>query len=422
MPERKPRLLFLAWTFPPSELIGAVRAWNMALQLSNLGWAVTVMTPDPEILGWKSRQLPPAAASLDLRYTGHDLRWLMPGGPAATNPLVRIARGVARRAVAFSGLEHGVGWNRHALERGRDFRPGEFDVVLATGRPFASFAAARRLARRLGCPYVVDYRDSWTSNPRERLTAFGLARLRERRLLRDAAAVLAVSPSLAASLDQRLTAGKLHVVTNGFDPDELANVIPHDFGHFAFVYAGTFYPPNVVIAPVVRALAIVEREDPRGDWRFHYYGANVAHVSREFADAGLQHRLVAHGPVSRQEALSAVAGAGMPIVITSVVDPAPRGEKAIVTGKLFEFVGLRKPALLVAPPGSDAEEIANVAGLIGRFSGREPERMAAFMRDAMSGRSLLAKTPEAFAWPAIAPALDAILRRVASSRAAGPAR
>ena len=46
---RPPKLLFLAWNFPPVQAIASVRTWNLAKYLSRLGWKVTVVTPQPEV-------------------------------------------------------------------------------------------------------------------------------------------------------------------------------------------------------------------------------------------------------------------------------------------------------------------------------------------------------------------------------------
>src|SRR5215510_10711127 len=45
----RPKLLFLAWNFPPVQTIASVRTWNIAKHLSRIGWDVTVVTPKTEI-------------------------------------------------------------------------------------------------------------------------------------------------------------------------------------------------------------------------------------------------------------------------------------------------------------------------------------------------------------------------------------
>ena len=41
----RPKVLFLAYFFPPLNLIGCVRTRNIATYLTRVGWDVTVVTP-----------------------------------------------------------------------------------------------------------------------------------------------------------------------------------------------------------------------------------------------------------------------------------------------------------------------------------------------------------------------------------------
>jgi glycosyltransferase involved in cell wall biosynthesis len=164
----------------------------------------------------------------------------------------------------------------------------EVDVILATGSPFASFRLAKRLSDRLGCPYVLDYRDPWSGNPHVVKAGRKSTIKEEARLLKDAAAVTIVSRSWALALDRRFNLGKkLHVVANGFDPEELADVEPYDFGHFAIVYAGGFYPPKRVISPVMAALRLVKETLVSTEWYFHYYGVKKTMSAKRLSDSVL---------------------------------------------------------------------------------------------------------------------------------------
>ena len=59
---------------------------------------------------------------------------------------------------------------------------------------------------------------------------------REARLLAGAARVTIVSKAWASNLDARFNIrSKLKVVTNGYDPEEVTDVKPQGFGHFAIV-------------------------------------------------------------------------------------------------------------------------------------------------------------------------------------------
>jgi glycosyltransferase involved in cell wall biosynthesis len=134
---------------------------------------------------------------------------------------------------------------------------------------------------------------------------------------------------------------------------------------------------------------------------------------REQADRfGLTDRIVFHGRVPRREALSALKGASLAVVITSVAEQDTLEDKGIVTGKIFEAIGLATPVLLVAPIGSDARAITAPTGLVKGFTGTDIQGMASFLKDVVCGRAPQPQDIEACSWTTIAKNLDAVLRGV----------
>jgi glycosyltransferase involved in cell wall biosynthesis len=268
----------------------------------------------------------------------------------------------------------------------------------------------------------MDYRDPWTQNPHREAAAPAKLIQEESRLLAGSAAVTIVSPSWGEVLNrQHGIDSKLHVITNGYDPEDLSQVEPAQFGHFAIVYAGVLYPPKRVITPVMRAIKRL-RENSNGignECYFHYYGAHQEHVVDEAKRAGVSEQVVLHGQVSRAEALSAVKGANVAVVITTVLDEASKEEQGIVTGKIFEAVGLRTPILLICPSGSDAESVIRETGLGRAFRGSEVDGITGFLRDLMSGHAVRSKNVAEYSWPNIGKKLDHILRGVLENKSNG---
>lgn len=420
---RRPKLLFLAYPFPPAKAPGGVRTWNMATYLTRLGWDVTVVTPDPAILrnveddGKVSEELEQEGIRRIL--TDHRWRCLAPNHLKCWNQnLGRLAGGVCRVVARNLGIDTYVGW-RKATERAcSDLTADDVDLILATGSPFEAFSLAKRLSERLGRPYVLDYRDPWTGNPHASRLQPRSATRREASLLEGCAAITIVSPSWGLALDQRFGVGsKLHVLTNGYDSDEMAAVRPYDFGHCAFVYTGIFYPPKRTISPFLAALKLL-RESPHGsakEWYFHYYGIDEKYVREQADQFGLTDRIVLHGRVPREQALSAVKAASLAVVITSVVEEETLEDKGIVTGKIFEAVGLATPVLLIAPLGSDASTITASTGMVKSFRGSEIQRMASFLEDLVQGQVPQPKNIESCSWTVISGKLDSLLRECMTS-------
>ncbi len=413
----RPKLLFLACPFPPRPAPGAVRTGHMARYLARLGWDVTVVTPDPSIL----RNIEDGGRVLtELNHegikrilTGHQWRCLEPYALKCWDQGVgRLVGGICRMIARRLGIDPNVGWSKEAERACSNLNPNDVDVILASGKPFVAFRLARNLSERLGRPYVLDYRDPWTGNPHAERPPWPAT---EARLLDGCAAVSIVSPSWGLLLDQRFHVGsKLHILPNGFDSSEMAEVEPYDFGHSAFVYAGIFYPPKRVITPFLAALKLLKESlnECNNKWYFHYYGVDESHVRGEADRFGLSDRIVFHGRVPRREALSAVKGASLAVVITSVAEQETLGDKGIVTGKIFEAIGLETPVLLIAPVGSDARAITEPTGLVRSFAGTEIQGMVSFLKDVVCGQVPQAKNIEICSWTAISKNLDSLLRSV----------
>jgi glycosyltransferase involved in cell wall biosynthesis len=200
----------------------------------------------------------------------------------------------------------------------------------------------------------------------------------------------------------------------------MTQVKAHTFGHFAIVYAGSFYPPKRVISPIMAALKLLETDNSDvQDWYFHYYGPHEDHVRSEATRFGVSNRVVFHGNVPRSEVLSALRGAALAVVITSVLEDASCEDQSIVTGKLFESIGQGTPMLVIAPPNGDIHHVVETTGLTRTLVGTDIDGIASFLRGAMRGHVPKRKFPEAYSLTNIVTKLDAVLRDITTTQNAG---
>jgi Glycosyl transferase 4-like domain len=414
----RPKLLFLAWYFPPARSVGCIRAWNIAKYLARLGWEVTVVTPAPSLRRDMDnpQQVTAELEREGIRLIPTDHRWRALAADSLrcwNQGFGWILGGACRRVARYFNVESEIGWTK-AIERACSSLTAEdVDVILATAPPFVSFSLAKRLSERLGRPYILDYRDPWSGNPVK--THYNDSAIKkEANILPGSAGVTIVSESWRRAMDQRFNVGlKLHVLTNGYDPEELAAVKPYDFGHFAIVYAGSLYPPKKSITPIMAALSqLKELTIFEGkQWVFHYYGRDTAHVLEEAQRFRVSERVVTHGWVSRSTVLSAVRGAAVAIAITSVQHSGGVEDQGWVAGKIFETIGLGTPILIVAPPNSDIAAISQTAGLSQSFSSDNISGIAGFFVKALNGETPKSKNPRLYEWPYIIKKLDGILRQ-----------
>lgn len=414
---RRPTVLFLARSFPPISSIASVRSKNVAKHLTRLGWTVRVVTPDPRLVRRGLRNDTAAmneVSNVDRIETGYKWKFLLHGFfEGAESGLAYLCSRLGRRAAGWLSIEDGAGWVNPVIQACSDIRAGEVDVVLSTGSPYLSFIAARSLARRLDCPYVLDYRDPWTTSPHAREAPIWIRSL-EKRLLGSASAVTVVSPSWTTYFESLAPGTKVTTITNGYDRESMAAVEPTVFDSPTLVYAGGFYPPKRTLVPVFRALGIARRAVPRLE--FLYLGPDQAAVSEWARSEGVERFVRSGGTVRRAEVWAAMKGAVASVVVTSVSQEAEPIDRGILPGKLYESIGLRSPVLLIAPEGTDARTVIAEAGAGVSASGAEIEMIATHM--IRLSRRVTVPTwdnAERYSWGEVVQDLDSVLRQVTTT-------
>ncbi len=413
------RVLFLAMPFPPRTSSGAVRTGNLAKYLQKAGWQVEVVTIDPAFLRLKSddpRVELLTRQGVRIRYTGLDSAFCYWGMESRLRTRLPLVAKALATVVRLLRIDNGVGWVRPALKACRDLKPGDIDVVLATGSPFFSFGIANRLARRLRCPYVLDYRDLWQFGPHQK-GPFWPLRLAERTWLVHASKVVFVSWGAMEIMAQWLGSSKrMVVITNGYDAEECSSVRAASDTAPAVVYAGILYPPDRTLTPILQALK--ELRGAPDCPQLHYYGLNNREVQEEAEMLGVADSVILHGQTQRARVLEATKTAKAAVVITTVYPSASPEHRAIIPGKLFEPLGLRTPVLLIAPPGSDARRVVDEADAGRAFTGDQVEQIADFITKVCGGelKSSFAAA-NIYSWELLGAAFDRALVDACRKRA-----
>lgn len=201
----KPRhLLLIAWHFPPSVDAGVHRPTALARYAPDCDWRVTVISgpvsPNPEPSGLSLLEnLPKEQRLIRVRH---------PGLSPSFHLFPRIDGGFLNALATFVEA-------RHALKEDPP------DLVMATGPPFQSFAAACYLARSFRVGLVLDYRDEWTQSPFPFVESGTFDRIWENACLGKASAVFFTTESQrdhGLRTFRHLNPGKCRVIPNGWEP------------------------------------------------------------------------------------------------------------------------------------------------------------------------------------------------------------
>jgi len=201
-------LLVVAPVYSPSEAPGALRVASFVEEAGRRGWDVRVLTVD------EPGEIPPEA--VPLRH--HPERSL-------AHALERVR--LARLGTTFRIPDAHALWGIRAFRAGRAIaRQQPVDAVVSSSLPGTAAIVGAALAKRIGVPHVADFRDPWSFNPyyvwpsrlHQRFDA-----LLERRVLRNASAIVCVSADMADALAARnpRVASRIHVVPNGVERSQV---------------------------------------------------------------------------------------------------------------------------------------------------------------------------------------------------------
>lgn len=412
--QNKGTIIFLAYHFPPNiSSVAGVRGGNLALELAKNGWQVKVITPAAEILSKTDPiGLPiPQHDNLQIIPTKHDLPELAHWWVKERQGLLpKVFGKLGRGFFQLFNLDQSFGWNKYVLEAASKFNPGEVKLVLASGCPYISFKLAAQIAKRLACPYVLDYRDLWSNDPHHKVRNPFIIQ-REKRLLKNCAAAVVVADGMQPDLQKLAPGIKVKTISNGYSPEQLTGIEANKFNEPAFVYTGRFMPPLSTVEPIIAALNILDKLAPSKLWKFHYYGQNNTAVETAAEKAQLQHRVVAHGTVTREESLSAIKGARGAFVVTSNSQHAGAAERGILTGKIFEPIGLGCPVICLTPEDSEARHLIERTSTGAAFWSGESEAIANYLAQLLSGST---KTGDGTicSWPVLGKQYSDLLEEV----------
>jgi glycosyltransferase involved in cell wall biosynthesis len=255
-PAARPHLLYVAWGFPPCRGSGVYRALATANAFAAGGWDVTVLTVEREVFERFTGADPSLEELVDpsIRVERIPFAWPILETDLRQWSAMRIfAPQVWRRWRTRADLrdfpEISYGPWRHEVERAakRIHAERRVDLVLGTANPNVAFTAGAHLHDLDGVPYALDYRDAWS------LDVFDGARLHapdsdvgrwEKRLFDSATEVWFVNEPIAEWHRRAYpeAAARIHVVSNGWDPDlapDHAPVVPPADRPLTFGYIGT---------------------------------------------------------------------------------------------------------------------------------------------------------------------------------------
>ncbi len=356
-------VLVVAYYFPPMGFSGVHRVSKFVKYLPEFGWQPTVLTVEPA--GYFAYDASPLRelrdAGVEIRRTGS----LDPTRFFGRRRTVRLpSEQVRSRLSSISQClfipDNKVGWLPYAVRAGNSLvRLTPFDAVFSSAPPYTAHLVAARLSRRHGIPLLVDFRDDWVGNPRHVYPTPLHARLNarmERRVLCTSRHAVTINGHIREALLERNPLGpRVTVIPHGYDSMTQGTANAKGSDRMRFVYTGVFYDAQTPDY-FLRALARVIGSDATKARSVEavFVGLLPDASKRLITDLDLGGNVCHVGYVSHADAVAWQRSAD---VLWMTIGSRP-GAEGISTGKLFEYMGNRKPILALVPPGTARDALA----------------------------------------------------------------
>jgi len=389
-------LLVLTYVFPPSSVTGVHRPLAFVKYLEPLGWRSTVLCAENPWFPQRDEslvaQIPPGTRIV--RTTDDYLlamlqrqRWWPRGnranGNSSTTTADRSKGSKPRRSLREVLLDylHPVyrwpGWPLPTVRAGRRIlRERSIDAIYSTAPPWDAHMVAYRLAREFGTPWIADFRDPWTANPFGDIPFESVRRRNvkhEAMVLAKADLILCVLETIREDLLARYperSPESVVTISNGFDPENLVGLgggATFERGSpdpsLTILHAGHVYGRRR-IEPFLTGMVEWLRAEPAlaAVARGCLLGGapqGAAELRAKIAAAGATQWIDAQPEVSHREALERMARASI-LLLIGFSGP---GEQFQMSGKIFEYLALRRPILALAPPSCPVGAVLRESGV-----------------------------------------------------------
>lgn len=363
-------LLFLSYYFPPMGMGGVQRSVKFVKYLPMFGWNPIVLTVK------------------DVRYHGHDsslecdierarvirtesldplrlafLAWgrAEAGAGSAGNLTVILNRAILPWLFVPDSK---IGWVPFAVQAGiRAAGKNRIQAVFTTSPPHSAHLAGYFLKRRLGIPWVADFRDSWNRESFDRVPTPAHRRMNEfllRLALKHADRITGVSSRVLDDMRRlsRRPAEHFSWNPNGFDPEDFLDFRLERSVRFRITYSGTVnsvHPPDAFLAGAGKA--ILREPALRKALEICFVGS-VTDVNLDGFILGnsLNGLVKQTGYVLHAESLKHLSRSDALLLVLP-----PDSGPGVIPGKLFEYLASGLPILGVLPDG-EAARIALASG------------------------------------------------------------
>jgi glycosyltransferase involved in cell wall biosynthesis len=361
-------VLVIAYYFPPLGLSGVQRTLKFVKYLPQFGWQPTVLTVTPT--GYYAQdytlleELHPHHIEIE-RVGSLDPNRLFRKKGVVKMPSEKWRKIFTFISDMFFIPDNKIGWKRKALKAANKlFEKKNFDVIFATAPPFTDFLIGMELHKKFQKPLVIDYRDPWHEypykyypTPMHKLWNYKL----EKKVLRASSRILVTGRRTKELILKRfkyLRYNDVTILSHGYDPADFEidpKIHVEKSKRMRFAHAGVFYGDRTP-KHFLQALKEVVTAQPslKDQIELVLIGNLQDEYVKIIKSLGLEGNVTITGYLDHKHCIEYLKSADVLWLTLNNDKQSP--------GKLYEYLGLRKPILGCVPEGFIRQTLEEAGG------------------------------------------------------------
>lgn len=375
-------VLVVAYYFPPSGGPGVQRVLKHIKYLPEFGWNPIVLTVEngqyPARDESLIKQIPEGTIVKRTHiYEPYDLYRALtgkkPGSAIDVNTIKKdgeklgFKETIAEliRATLFIP-DARVGWLLTAKKAALELiKEHDIQAIYSSSPPYTCSLIARYAKRKTGLPWVAGFRDPWTgfiSSPKRWFLPRAIDKAMEKSVFTEADAVECAWQGIIKDAFGKypdLNPDNFWHVPNGFDSADFPKAEYKRNDKFTMTYTGSMYGrrnPESFFAAIESLIA--KGEINKEEIKLRFVGRFGAEVEEMFAKASFKDSIEVIGYVPHGKSIEYLTQSE---ALLLVVDESKESEE-IVPGKVYEYAGIKRPILAIAPKNSAIAKLMEETG------------------------------------------------------------
>jgi glycosyltransferase involved in cell wall biosynthesis len=356
------KVLVVAYYFPPMGLSGVQRTLKFVKYMKNYNWEPTVITTGKVAYFAHDKFLNDELNNLDInviRVEGsNDPNSLLSKFGTINLPREFVRIFFDKISQTFFIPDNKISWSKKVFQKVDEILSSQhFDALFVTAPPFSSFEVLSQLKKKHDIPLFADYRDLWYGSyfafyptPFHRLRH----KQKEYKALKAADRIIVTNRKIKEKLLHDypfLTFDDVVIISHGFDQEDFDKIPaqPKPHNKMVLMYSGIFmvYSTPKYFLKAFKELS-VERPDIASNIELHFVGFLRKENQKLIRKLKLQTFIKDHGYVNHNDSIAKIKSAD---VLWFMVGQR-RNIDAILPGKVYEYLGAKKPIIACVPEGA----------------------------------------------------------------------